>query len=140
MNTRNACRILAVMLGVVTTAVCFADSTTNEVAGLLGYPVGTPLTVEGTRVEKSKGYTLNVLKVNRKDLLAPIRIRLKNITSPFDVSTNTICIFKGMETTFFVTDDPKTGLPVTQAARGRHFSFVITEVVCPEGLKLREPK
>ena len=132
--------VLGAILVTATATAFAADSATNAIPGLLGYAVGTRLTVEGTRVEKSKGYALNVLKVNGKDLDQPVRIRLKNIASPFEVSTNTLCCFKGEERTFVVTDDPKTGRPVTQAATGRHYTFVITEVVSPEGLKLRESK
>jgi hypothetical protein len=119
-----------------------ADSETNQVMGQLGHTVGTPLVIEGRKVEPYKGYGFDVSRVNGQELTKPVRIRLANVAPPFNISTNVVCQFKGTEITFIIEPivDPKTGVQLQQAASGRHFEFKITEVLSPSTLKTGEEK
>lgn len=62
----------------LTATLAQAQSDTNQIMGILGYPVGTELTIEG-RYYAGKNQWLNVTKVNGKDLASPILIATDNL-------------------------------------------------------------
>ena len=138
----NRLILIVLLVTSMSFAVAQAQYDTNQIIGHLGHPVGTVLVIEGTKVEPYKGYGFDVVKINGQELAKPIRIRLANVAHPFSVSTNTVCKFKGMETTFIIKPivNPKTGEPLQQAAPGRYFEFNITEVLAPEGVKIKQDK
>jgi len=111
------------------------------VMGKLGPVVGTELMIEGTFKAGKNSWVL-VTKVNGKDLPEPKLISTCNLDPFTKIPTNTICRFKGVEITYVIKSivDPKTGQECQQAASGRHFDFQVTEVLAPEGMKIREKK
>ncbi len=108
------------------------------IIGKLGRIVGTELTIECKRSPPWKGDYLLVTMVDGNELKKPVLLAVVNLAQPFNVATNVVCRFKGVETTYVVTPviDPKTGEEMQQAAGGRHFEFKVTEVLAPEGVKI----
>jgi hypothetical protein len=132
---------IALFLALSPLIVC-AGSNTNQITGRLGLPVGTEVEIQGTRADRFKGCGLDVSALDGKKLDRPIRIRLSNLAHPFTVHTNTICRFRGCEFTFVVTNqlDKATGIPLQQAAAGRHFEFMVQEVISPDTVKLKKER
>jgi hypothetical protein len=132
---------LALVLAALSGTIAQAQSDTNQIMGQLGYVVGTDLTIEGT-FKAGKNSWLLVTKVNGKDLPEPRLIPTDNLDTSAKIPTNALCRFKGVEITYVVKSvvDPKTGQECQQASPGRHIDFQITEVLAPEGVKVRQKK
>jgi hypothetical protein len=104
--------------------------------GQLGYPVGTELTIDGTFGGGKNSWIL-VTKVNGTNLISKIQIA-SNLIHPghnAQTQTNIICRLKGCEGTSVVPYQKGQ-----QAAPGRHFFFIVSEVLLPDGLKFMEKK
>lgn len=112
--------------------------------GKLGFPVGTYLQIEGTRVEglKTGERTLLVDTINGKKLEAPMEIEIWNVDS---LPIETRCVFFGYETGHLVGTPP--ALEEAAKAEGKDFTipqvgwnfhrhFVAVSVVEPKGLAL----
>jgi hypothetical protein len=110
--------------------------------GLLGYPLGTYLTIEGVRMEKEGGMigtrTLLVDTINGRKLVKPVSIWIDNAKRP-GLPKNKRCVIRGYESGKMVGVPiaviKAENVPVPQT--GWQFSryFIITSVVAPDSLK-----
>ena len=120
-----------------------SDAAEPPIPGILGKPVGTELSVEGT-FEGFDRNLLHVVKINGEKLSPAVIIQIGMPTGdlgPFArIPTNTVYKFNGKEMTYVVEAliDPKTGKDWQQAVSGRHFYFMVSEVLAPEGIKIRD--
>jgi len=131
-----------VAVAALTSTVAKAQTDTNQIMGKLGYIVGTELMIEGT-FKAGKGSSVLVTKVNGKDLPKPELVPTCNLDPHTMIPRNTVCRFKGVEITYVFTPviDPTTGrASKQQALSGRHIDFKITEILAPEGVKIKEEK
>ncbi len=117
--------------------------------GILGYPLGDYLTVEGTRGPeggKGIGFGLLVDTINGKKLKEPIGIGLGNITR--ELPKNTRILLKGYETGQMIGVVPAViawqqamGETVLEPQAGWQWrsAFIVLQAVKPK-LEFREPK
>lgn len=109
-------------------------------AGRLGHPLGTYLTVEGTRVEKGKVgmNTLLVEAVNGKKLDTPVSITVENINI---LPVKERCILRGYESGKMIGIPyevvRKEQMPEPQAVWQFYHYFVATSVVEPDYLRYK---
>ena len=136
---RTPLRLVVLVAAALPAAVAGAQTETNQIMGRLGHFVGTELTIEGTFKGGKNGWIL-VTKVNGRDLPTPVTVSTVYIPGVSRIPTNTICRFKGAEITYVIKPvvNPQTGEEMQQAASGRHLDFKVTEVIVPEGVKVRE--
>ena len=112
--------------------------------GRLGFPLGTYLRVEGSRVEgpKTGGRTLLVDTINGKKLDSPIEIGIENVDS---LPKDTRCVVRGYETGQMIGTPPaveqaaKEGKNVPRPQAGWKFYryFVVISVIEPKDLKTK---
>ena len=123
-------KVSSIGIAIILASVCVHadDSAGERMVGQLGYPVGTIITIEGS-AHREVG--LKVKTVNGRDLATPVTIRLANLAQAFNLSTGTVVRLKGRERPIIVW--PK-GPPAT------HTDFLITEVLHPDTLKIREER
>jgi len=109
--------------------------------GLLGYPLGTYLTIEGVRADilsKKAGYSLLVDMINGKKLETPVGVRVENMTT--ELPEKTRCILRGYESGRMIgipyeVSQKENIFPSQFAAWGFHRYFIVTSVVEPKELK-----
>jgi len=120
-------------------AVVMVSADESPIIGKLGKPIGTELTIEGT-FQAGKNSWLLVRQVDGEKLASPVLTPTDNLDPLARIPTNTVCRFKGREITYVVKSivDPKTRREMQQASAGRHFDFMVTEVLAPKGLKTRD--
>ena len=111
-------------------------------AGLLGYPLGTPLRIEGIRQPKRKFYDLIVSKVNNKELKQPITILIENLEKPF-LPSDTVCVLNGYETGKMLGTPPALLKGQEYESKNQmnwalHRRFVITSIEKPKGIVLKQ--
>ncbi len=128
-------------------AICLADAppfkpgyrTIEPPIGILGYRIGSYLTVEGIRAETGKGgiRTLLVDTINGYKLDEPVGIGIENV----DLPSHERCVIKGYETGRWIgTPDEvlrATGTPPPQAGWKFQFYFLATSVEQPKNLKIK---
>jgi len=127
----------------LTLTICFAGpppfppNERREVeapVGLLGYRIGTYLTIEGVRAEQGKVgvHTLLVEKVGDHTFPKPIAVWVENA----DLPKGERCIIKGYETGGWIGVPPQvleaTKQPPPQAKWQFHFVFMATSVEQPK--------
>jgi hypothetical protein len=106
----------------------------GEPVGLLGYRIGTYLTIEGVRAEQGKVgvHTLLVDRVGDHRLDTPVRVWVSNVKLP----AGERCVLKGYETGGWGGVPPEvlraTGQRGPQAVWQFHFDFIATSVVQPD--------
>ena len=126
--------MVTLVVAALSCTIAQAQSDTNQIMGQLGYAVGTELTIEGIFGGGKNSWIL-VTKINGTNLIPNIRIA-SNLQHPghnLQTQTNIICRLKGCERTGVVPNKD----PGQQAAPGRSFMFLVTEVLAPDGLKIR---
>jgi hypothetical protein len=135
MNHRRTILATAVA-AVLSGAMAQPQSDTNQIMGQLGYPVGTELTVDGTFGGGKNSWIL-VTRVNGTNLISKVQIA-SNLVHPgrnLQTQTNITCRLRGREKTGVVPYQEGQ-----QAAPGRHFVFIVNEVLLPDGLEFIEKK
>ena len=126
-----------VVAGAFLCSSMIVNAETNATTGRLGYPIGTPLKIEGLMKRPMKEYSLIVEKVNDKELRKPVIVSLGITCGPFIEFSNAVICLKGVEWIETVPQevDPKTGIPILQQHEaGTFFRFAVQEVIEPEGL------
>jgi len=98
---------------------------------VLGYPIGTEMTVEGEySYGKDEGLLVN--KVNDKTVVPPVGILIYN-HFPFPrIESGTQCCFRGVVIIVDFGDSPMT------QKNGKQVYFKITEVISPENFVIRK--
>lgn len=132
----NRLAMVALVVVSMSCAVARSQSDTNQIMGKLGCPVGTELTIDGAFGGGKNSWIL-VTKVNGTNLTSKIYIA-SNLIHPghnAQTQTNIICRLKGCEGTCVVPYQKGQ-----QAAPIRHFFFIVSQVLLPDGLNFMEQK
>lgn len=109
--------------------------------GILGYTIGTYLTIQGVREEHGTlgRQSFLVDKIGDYRLDKPVGIWIENVDLPKGIR----CILKGYESGDWIGTPENvllaTGAPPPQCAWQFHFYFLATSVVEPTNLKLASP-
>lgn len=110
--------------------------------GRLGHPIGTYLTIEGTRAEKGKvrANTLAIDKVNGKAIDQPIGVCIDNIDA---LPKGERCVFVGYESGKWIGTPPdvikNTGCTVGQVPWQFYRFFLVISAEAPKELKEKFP-
>ena len=136
-----------VILYLFVSGVCWAEAPPFETGfkfleppvGLLGYRIGSYLTIEGVRAEEGKvgSRTLLVDKINAFKLEKPLAIWIENL----DLPAAKRCVIKGYETGQWIGTPQEVCLAAgkcPQAAWQFKFYFIATSVAQPVDLQLKE--
>ena len=134
MKMRIYSRLLAVVIPVsalilLSSWIGFADTNTPPAMGLLGYPVGTVVRVEGIILADSTQPTFSIYNVNGRDLNSPLEssVHLADGLPAVNFKKDGICVFKGTESFPIVTNEINGA--AVQCEPPPHAYFEIAEVL-----------
>ncbi|CAM2768271.1 hypothetical protein [Rariglobus hedericola] len=112
------------------------DRSINAPIGILGYYIGSPLTIEGISQKPGRGdhdrKGLWVDTIGEHKLDKPVGILLDNCVLP----SNERCILKGYESVRWV-GRPDVDGKVSQMPFQPQFYFIVTSVIQPQTLKIK---
>ena len=110
--------------------------------GILGYPVGTAIEIEGVREREHGKFASQILVVdtlNGQKLATPIKVWIHNAKRP-GLPTKTRCVLRGYETGLMVGTPPallrENQINTNPFDWQLQRRFVITSIVEPESLEI----